>query len=411
MLWLVLVLAALSPNRAPADGTIHSLLVVNSADRDLGAGFNKSAAMILQLFKDVNYPPPTILSGEKVNAREVSAALRQLAQRARADDTVFVYFACHGETSRGETPFATRHVIDLLNGETILRSKIHSELKAGGRPPRLLILLTDSCSSFMGAVPTRAYGAATAAKAVMNRLFLGHSGVVDITAASEGQYAWYVHGEGLFSSALNAGILNRKKEITWQQLFEDVQRRVKEAFDAANLSETPENKKNRQVTQTPHAFSLGEPGRTISIKPPALPWNRSRGFREIQVMFPLGVATERGSLKITRIDAGGQGQQAGLREGDVIWKVHGQRVQSMIALRRALREFGDKATILVAERCGCGCGKLHYQCGPGCKWMPGGPKMEVCARVEGREAEEAANMERIDDLLDMLQRPAAKPKP
>ena len=146
----------------------HALLVGVGADLANTIDDAKELNAILTDDERCAYPPGQVqlLTGEKATRADVLAGLDKLAQSAKPDSTVIVYFSGHGyqvKTTMGKAHFLMPfgYSVDDL-AETAINGQEFAE-KLRAIPAQKLLLLLDCCHAG-GLDPTKAVGA-TLAKA------------------------------------------------------------------------------------------------------------------------------------------------------------------------------------------------------------------------------------------------------
>jgi len=153
------------------------------------------------------------------------------------DDVVMIYYSGHGFIDE-----QNRHYLSFEEGDTIPRSDIISRLNE--LDCRLRILITDSCSNLVS-LPTPVTSSPRSIGEKQDRkyykdLFIDHRGLLDVTAASEGEYAWGNSTLGgyftssLFSSFKGDGIRFR----TWEDVIKDTKDGVMRKFQETQFSTT-----------------------------------------------------------------------------------------------------------------------------------------------------------------------------
>jgi hypothetical protein len=343
------LLAAVSASGADNGGKVHVLLVLDTQDAKIGGTVQIDEKNVTKFLTD-GIPEARrsfkILKDGDITPENIRAYYRALNVNA-GRDTVLFYYSGHGATDpqRG-------HYLN-TKGKAFLRSALSSVLAA--KKPALTVILTDCCASIQRLVPLAGAEAAERAKlqAVLAKLFLASKGVIDWNACARGELAKCNAGlGGFFTAALitecNAAAL-ANETVSWEKLFP----RVVSSTHYLNPGQTP-------------AVMNGNGGQPLS----------ERGIRILQLKVPLHVELydREGAhgLIITKVLANGPADQAGIKEGDVIVTINGARM--------TYREYDDfrhgrdrpaDARFVIAERCGCGCGKLHVNCKRSCKWDRG----------------------------------------
>lgn len=153
------------------------------------------------------------------------------------DDVVMVYYSGHGFIDD-----QNRHFLSFEEGDTISRTGIISRLQEINC--RLRILITDCCSNLVS-LPTPITGSPRSIgerqdKEYYRDLFINHKGFLDVTAASEGEYAW---GNstlgGYFTSSLFSSFKGDGSSFrTWNDVISDAKDGVARNFQETQFSTT-----------------------------------------------------------------------------------------------------------------------------------------------------------------------------
>jgi hypothetical protein len=269
------VLAALPGVVAAEASQVRILLVIDtsaagankiglSLDRDNIARAMRDALVRQRLDKRCTV---TVLQGAKATPQAVLAYYKEL--KTNPYEALFFYYSGHGAVLPGKGQALT------MKEGALLRSQLSQAMQR--HRPRLSVILTDCCSNIVGTKPgvkpvrqapaaADVRGKTPAAKStaksyrgsgsVLRDLLFRHRGLVEIGAASTGQFAVgnTKHG-GNFTSAfcklLNASVTsfdtNRDGFVEWREFFAVWQRQTQQQSYANGL------------TQVPHALSLGQP--------------------------------------------------------------------------------------------------------------------------------------------------------
>jgi Caspase domain len=246
LIWSALAVSTRAfASQEPASGVIHALLVGDS-DSSLGDSVTRDVAALGGALRSAFIAHPRlvqlhVLTSSHATAAAIESFLKDL--NSGPDDTLLVFFSGHGEV-RPEVG----HVLNFTNpdekGRKILpRDDLLGLMKA--KNPRLIVLLTDCCSTIRQrhvAPAPRAPGLGGPPKwAVAGCLLLQHRGVVDITASCPGQPAWpnSLGIGGLFTESLvelldasNLELLDQNKDgfVEWDEFYPELQKHTQQGF-------------------------------------------------------------------------------------------------------------------------------------------------------------------------------------
>ena len=221
-----------------------------------------------QTFVDGTGGKPDIASQDIIRSEQVAAWLAAL--KPKAEDTVLIYYSGHGEIGTFDAHSLIFNTAG--SGDALDRERLSKKLRQ--KRARLLMLITDTCSTLSQDLPPTAFSTfvvdvrARAQHDYPSDLFLKHEGFLDITAASPSQLA-LGHDTigGHFTSALlsqgftAAADTNKDNFVSWSEAFAASVARTKRLFedasaDLAAFELQDELQKNGQTTQTPIAHSL-----------------------------------------------------------------------------------------------------------------------------------------------------------
>ena len=255
--------------------------------------------VILEPFRVEGRCDITVLTGQQATADGMRSAIR--AQGDASGDTLLVYYTGHGLTDLGRG-----HALNFTRGPHLLRADVREEMAA--LRPRLGVLLTECCSvldvlppSKMGKPPIPGETPDDRMR-IARSLLLRTRGVVDINSSSfdprEGLNEASILSDsgGLFTASIHEAILNaifdkldenRDGLLTWGEFLPLVKAQVKLRYrsvrigliEAATLppgagihvAKDIAERLLKQPNQTPQAFALDGPTRTILTGPPFEP--------------------------------------------------------------------------------------------------------------------------------------------
>jgi hypothetical protein len=180
------------PQPAPA-ATIRVLLIAQTADPCIGA----STAVSLRRMREALLNVPSIRSqdvqvlwGADVQADRILSAVQTMP--VGPTDVVFCYYTGHGAydpRGNGSDP-SGGHFLQLPTGD-LARATLMQALLA--KNARLTVLITDSCnvgSEFRPRLPRRTVQALEPSYSVLDALFRGYVGVVDLNGSARDQFGW-----------------------------------------------------------------------------------------------------------------------------------------------------------------------------------------------------------------------------
>lgn len=251
---------------------LHVLLAIDTAS-NLRDSVEIDGSQMNRLLR-ANVPAARLsiqrLDGSKLTAAGVAAHFKAL--KVRPEDTVLLYYAGHGakDPTKGHA-----FVPQMQKVPPAFRSDVRDAMKKTGAG--LVVLLSDCCSTHSklagkgghGVTRERDSVAGTAVHPTLDNLFFGHRGVVDLTAAADGEASWGdpMNG-GLFTRTLAAQLLRPRtaldadgdKFISWKEFFPAVQKGTEGEYKAWSARMRARGEEIDQPTQRPNAFSLGEVG-------------------------------------------------------------------------------------------------------------------------------------------------------
>ena len=304
LLWIVVVGAAHAADENDARH-VHALLVIDTNDPEIGESVKQDLNTFRQLL-DWGIPEHrrsmTELQGDAAMPKGILAAIQKLD--VKRNDALVVYYAGHGAWYDGG------HYLRMNQGKILLRKDLQSAMRK--RAPRLAILLTDCCSTYVGGkafVRKMIYDPTT-----FRDLFFRHRGFVDVTAASKGQVAVgdRIQG-GYFTSALAATIsttprekldANGDKIVAWDEVMPLArQATVKTFADGQPRGLMVRGRKHTR--QTPHVFgALAAP---VGVPIPVAKLRVGVELKDVP-----------GGLEVTKVHEGSPAGWAGIRPGERI---------------------------------------------------------------------------------------------
>ena len=203
---------------------IHALLIIMDDDLDIHKSVDMNRLRVKKTLQLLDINSEVWRADEQRIQPDHIIKWIQNCQ-VQGGDTIFVYYSGHGHIDREK-----RHYLDLdvQNVEvSLLRSDLVKVLSE--KNCRLKMLITDTCSQDRGQIPSivaKSFGAVVPRKRRhIQNLFLQHSGFLDITAASPGQYAWGNNEiGGYFTAALVKSFTtdsdtDKDGFLLWEEVF------------------------------------------------------------------------------------------------------------------------------------------------------------------------------------------------
>ncbi len=229
---------------------VHALIVLQGADVKIRASVAKNKVLMQQLMGQVSQYCNVHLTVMHVDDRFTSTVTSMTLSggapaniserrigRIRGEDvnrwlntvtptsadTVFIYYNGHGSIEENE------HLLSFTEDNKVSRAGLRARLEQ--KPARLKMLITDTCSTLVD-TPEVVAASATYANVTgkgeryTQHLFLQHEGMLDITAAERGDYAWgHQDIGGFFTAALMqscnepADVSLKDGFLTWDEVF------------------------------------------------------------------------------------------------------------------------------------------------------------------------------------------------
>lgn len=340
-----------------ADGRLHLLLACDTADPDLGEGFELVKSRLDDLFhKNVAEEElqVTFLAGPNLTAEKLKDAIDKAA--IDADDSLFLYLACHGNLDPKTGAWFTLSTDDSV----ITRAELARRLQ--DRKPQFAGLITDACSDY-ARYPLPQVGASDGSAAprgekivtqpLFRSLFFRQRGFLDLASSSEGEFAVYhnnyrellkykeqgqepppalltkIRGNrkgGVFTESL-ADLLarDRQKKLNWDDLIPEVSRQTLKAF----RKEVPDGR------IMVNGFPRNQPAQTVAFSQLPTPLDPSgansqsqpgdKPAKEMSGPNRLGARcrVRDGMLVVVQVDEGSVADDYRLAAGDSIRAING----------------------------------------------------------------------------------------
>ena len=244
-----------TPVLAPTDATRVHVLV--ACDTDAGGGISPGVKLNRDRMEKVltdgfrgrdKVADITVFTGANVTRDRILSYFQNLD--SRASETLVFYYSGHGGSRPAGKEF--QHYLALTHGTALFRADLRRTMES--KPHQSTILITDCCSNhkrydrrqmerarhelaYLFGEDDPAQMPSDVDRRTIDCLFLRHTGVIDITAASPSrdQFSWSNDQiGGLFTYALvralrsdvnsiNQGRNRKEDVVNWQQAFSRIQ--------------------------------------------------------------------------------------------------------------------------------------------------------------------------------------------
>jgi hypothetical protein len=209
----------------------------------------------------------TLLQGPNATRKNITTLLKNLQITSR--DVLFIYFSGHGGMDKKNTFLLT------ADGGFLYRNELESLVKT--KPARLSLVFSDACSSSIEAIGGRGTflkdnkEKESAFVEIYKNLFYNYQGLLYVTAATEGEYAWGGKDGGAFTKSLFHEVLMQDPRLSWEENFNEAKKRTQDKFNyLINMGILkPEDLKDLDKrgikSQTPKVYSLPTSNSIVSI--------------------------------------------------------------------------------------------------------------------------------------------------
>ncbi|NPV00992.1 MAG: caspase family protein [Brevinematales bacterium] len=200
-----------------------------------------------------------VLRGADATKDNIVKVLKKL--KLNKNDVLMVYFSGHGGMENGQLFLETADIEQLYRGEL--------EEIVEAKDAKLKLVFTDACSSSIdGLIAVKTLGGINKANKqqalveIYKNLFLNHEGMLYMTAASEGEYAWSGDRGGAFTESLIYETLLQNPKPTWEEVCKSAKKKTQDKFqkmvsmgliDSATLKDM---KNDGIKNQTPKVYSM-----------------------------------------------------------------------------------------------------------------------------------------------------------
>jgi PDZ domain/Caspase domain len=317
-----------APNEAKR---LRALLVVDSNDPRIGAAVKIDGKMLKQTLeggfaREKDRLEVTLLEGANTTEKNIFDYYENLAEDP--DAVLLFFYSGHGANDPKSGNYLQ------MPGGDLLRSKIRAKMLS--KKARAIILLTNVCNVHYPITP-RPGKELTPQWETQRCLLLQHRGVVDLNAASEGEFAWN-SDTGIFSLQLNRLFCTELKDLDtnkdgflhWQEALPWLQAETQTKFlevkkaslDWYKNTATPDEQKGYKDTAKQLEAQLAQTVRAYSLPPS---WR-----------FGARVIEEKDGARIVEVVADTPAALAGLQPGDVIRSINGKDIKGVRDLSEAV---------------------------------------------------------------------------
>lgn len=272
----VLVLISVT-SAATSNGVLKAILVIedqydepelnnisDSTNMDYGL-----VSKFLDTLQKQNVIPveKTVLRGGTASYKNITTLLKNI--KVTANDVLFFYFSGHGGMENKKTFILT------CEGAFLYRTELEAFVKS--KPVRLALVFTDACSSSIESVGGRgsfnkdSKERENAFIEIYKNLFYNYKGLLYMTAATEGEYAWGGKDGGSFTKSLFHEVLLQDPQLSWEDNFKEAKKRTQSKFNyLINMGFLrPEDLKDLErkgiKSQTPKVYSMPTLIETVAI--------------------------------------------------------------------------------------------------------------------------------------------------
>jgi hypothetical protein len=207
-----LTLSLVSTARATAEeaGRLRILFVIDTNAHEIGPNMKVNYDKLVNVIGQLRAGREDritwdVYEGKNATPANVLSYYREWLKDVRPTDSLLCYYAGHGgwDRARERSGDEKGHYLAMSTG-TLYRSQLRQAMLA--RNPYGVFIFSDCCSNIAGIDPPRlaasGQGFALPHWETFRDLFFLHRGVVDIQAATRGEFCWSNNLGGLFTGAL-----------------------------------------------------------------------------------------------------------------------------------------------------------------------------------------------------------------
>ncbi len=190
-----------------------------------------------------------VLRGQNGSLNNIKKVIKNI--KTNKDDVLMFYFSGHGGQYKKNLFLA------LSDGSLLYKRKLEKLIKK--KKAKLKIIITDSCSTSIAGLPEeRALPQTDMSIKNLKLLFNQYKGLLYITAASEGEYAWGNDSEGgWFTSSLFQKVLLQNTPDSWKTVARRTRNITVKKFNSRITGYRKNKLKGRGISgQHPKVYSL-----------------------------------------------------------------------------------------------------------------------------------------------------------
>jgi hypothetical protein len=202
----------------------------------------------------------TVLKGKNATYANMEKLLKNV--ETAKDDVLLFYFSGHGGMDKNKTFLLT------ADKKFFYRDDIEKLLKS--KDAKLKIAVSDACSSSIGGMDARGLFETPEEMAkkentfveIYKNLFLNYEGMLYITSASPGEYAWGFGSGGSFTLSFFNEVLFSDPKFTWEEVIDSASKLTQEKYAyMVNMGNLPDamkkDLKKKGITgQHPYVYSM-----------------------------------------------------------------------------------------------------------------------------------------------------------